>query len=103
MGTLDELLGGSGQVGRLQGFLRRYEQGAAADGVSDQEPLDYRQAAGEAFRRMSPADREQLGEQLQQGARAHRVNLGGVLANPAARAASGGIAAMVVRQVQQHR
>jgi hypothetical protein len=63
MGTLDELLGGSGQVGRLQGFPRRYEQGA----------------------------------------RAHGVNLGGVLANPAARVALGGIAAMAARQVQQHR
>lgn len=57
MGTLDELLGGSGQGG----------------------------------------------QQLQQGAQAHGMNLGGLLANPAARAALGGIAAMVVRQVQQRR
>jgi hypothetical protein len=162
MGTLDELLGGGGQGGRLQDFLQRYEQGAPADGISDQEALDYHsqvaavaspegyeQAAGEAFRRMRPEDREQVGQQLQQGAQAHRVNLGGLLAggglgqlrdpgtlaqlagslqrqqpgllgqllgagqrgghsggllaNPAARAALGGIAAMVVRQVQQRR
>jgi hypothetical protein len=88
METLDELLGGSGQGGQLQDFPQRYEQGAPADGISGQEALDYR---------------EQVGQQLQQGAQAHGVNLGGLLANPAARAASGGIAAMVVRQVQQRR
>jgi hypothetical protein len=157
LGTLDSLLGG-GQLGKVQDFLQRYEQGAPADGISDQEALDhhdqvaaaaspeeYQQAAGEAFQRMTPEDREQVGQQLQRGAQAHGVDLGGdgpaqlrdpgtlaqlagtlqrrqpglledllgrgqggqggggMLANPAVRAALGGIAAMAVKRVLQQR
>jgi hypothetical protein len=82
MDTLGNLLGG-GQLGNVQDFLQRYEQGAPADGISDQEALDhhqqlaaqvspeqYEQAAGEAFGRMAPEEREQVGQQLQQGAQA---------------------------------
>jgi hypothetical protein len=162
MDSLGNLLGG-GQLGTMQDFLQRYEQGAPADGISDQEALDhhqqlaaqaspeqYEQAAGEAFGRMAPEEREQVGQQLQQGAQAHGLDLGallggggpgqlrdpgtlaqvagalqrqqpgllgnllgggrggqggggGLLASPAARAALGGIAAMVVKRALQQR
>jgi hypothetical protein len=91
MDTLGNLLGG-GQLGDIQDFLQRHEQGAPADGISDQEALDHHQllatqvspeqgeqAAGEAFRRMAPEEREQLGQQFQQGAQAQGLDLGGLL------------------------
>lgn len=160
MGTLEGLLGG-GQAGNLQQFLQRYEQGAPADGISDHEALDqhqrvataaspeqYQQFAAEAFGRMAPEEREQVGRQLQQGAQARGLDVagllggngldklgdpntlaqlaaalqrqqpglvgellggghngpgGGMLANPAVRAALGGIAAMAVKQLLQQR
>jgi hypothetical protein len=99
MDMLENLLGGE-QLGDVQDFLRRYERGAPAEGISDQEALDhhqqvaakvppeqYQQAAGEAFDRMSPQEREQVGQQLQQGAQAHRLDLGSLLGG-----AGGGLA-----------
>ena len=90
MDMLGNLLGDQG--GNVQDFLRRYEEGAPAEGISDQEALDhhqqlaaqvppeqYQQAAGEAFGRMSPDERQQVAQQLQQGAQAQGLDLGSLL------------------------
>ena len=89
MGLLDALLGsGQGQEDQ-QEFLRRFEQGPPWEGYTDQEVLkrygtvagqaseqEYRQAASEAFARMTPEQRVQFGQLLQQRAREQRVNVG---------------------------
>ncbi len=84
MGLLQQLLG-SGQ--EYQDFVNRYDQGAPYDGISGQEALNryqqiapqlppdvYQQSAQEAFSRMSPQDRMQLGQYLQQGAQQQGIN-----------------------------
>jgi nucleoid-associated protein YgaU len=88
MGLLDALLGsGQGQE-ENQEFLRRFEQGPPWEGYTDQEVLkrygtvagqasaqEYRQAASEAFARMSPEQRVEFGRLLQQRAREQGVDL----------------------------
>jgi hypothetical protein len=64
-------------------FSQRYEQGAPWDGFDDNEALDkyrrvapnvpqdvYQQSAEETFSRLSPEQRYELGQRLQQSARA---------------------------------
>jgi hypothetical protein len=156
MNMLQQLLGGGEQRQQYEDFTRRYDQGAPWDGISDQEALDryqqvapqlppamYQQSAQEAFSRLSPQERMQLGQYLQQQARQQNVQvadfnqdgiddrfqdpaylaqvtgrmdqqqpgllgqlLGGggsggqsMLANPIAKAALGGIAAMAVKNM----
>lgn len=61
----------------LRDFANRYEQGAPYDGISEEEAVsryrevvpelsgeDYRQSAREAFSRMEPEERAELGKQL---------------------------------------
>ncbi len=89
MGLLDALLGAGQGREDSQNFLQRFEQGAPWEGYSDQEvltrygtvagqasPQEYRQAAAEAFSRMSPEQRLEFGRMLQQRAREQRVDLG---------------------------
>lgn len=89
MGLLDALLGGGQGQEEQQDFLQRFEQGPPWEGYSDQEVLkrygtvagqasaqEYRQAASEAFARMSPEQRIEFGRLLQQRARDKHVNLG---------------------------
>ena len=85
---MDQLLGGlfGGQDddddrrrGRAQDFVSRYEQGPPYEGISDEEayhnyrqvagrlpPRDYEESAAEAFQRMSPQERMQFAQLLQQ-------------------------------------
>ncbi len=71
----------------FQDFINRYEQGPPSEGYSDQEvmsryqqvaphitPEVYQQSAQEAFSRMSPQERAQFGQYLQQQARTQNVN-----------------------------
>ena len=88
---MDQLLGGlfGGQDdedddrrrGRAQDFVSRYEQGPPYEGISDEEayhnyrqvagrlpPQDYEESAAEAFQRLSPQERMQFAQMLQQRA-----------------------------------
>lgn len=146
MGLLDNLLGNPQQQQDLQQYVTRYQQGAPHEGYSDQEvlqryqqvapqlpPQDYERAAEQAFSRMSPQDRTQFGQYVQQQAQGFGQGAGpaayedprylaqqttqlhqqqpgllgqllgggggtgsGMLANPAAKAALAGIAAMAI-------
>ncbi len=88
MGFLESLLGG-GQNNEqdYRGFVNRYEQGAPHEGYSDEEvanryqqvsrqlPADvYQESAQEAFSRMSPQERMQFGQYLQQQSRQQNYN-----------------------------
>ena len=78
---LGQLMGG-GQQQEFEDFSRRYDQGAPWDGFDEDEARDkyrrvapnlspdqYRESAEEAFSRMTPEQRYELGRQLQQSAR----------------------------------
>ncbi len=87
---MDQLLGGlfGGQDddddrrrGRAQDFVSRYEQGPPYEGISDEEayhnyrqvagrlsPQEYEESAAEAFQRLSPQERMQFAQMLQQRA-----------------------------------
>lgn len=87
MNFLENMLGGGGQQQQeYQNFVQRYEQGAPSEGYSDQEVLDrynqvatqlppqqYQQAAYQAFNRMAPQERSQLGQYLEQQAQQQGV------------------------------
>ena len=95
MGLFERLLGG--QPGgpppqqrrqEYQDFVSRYEQGPPWAGISDQEaagryqqvaphlpPEEYRRSAEEAFARLSPQERLQLGQYLRQRARQQGVDV----------------------------
>ena len=87
MSFLEQLFGGGQQRQEYQDFVNRYEQGAPWEGISNQEamsryqqvarqlpPQEYEQAAQEAFARMTPEQRRQLAQMLQQQARQQQVN-----------------------------
>jgi hypothetical protein len=93
MGILDELLGG-GQQKEYKDFVDRYEQGEPSEGYSDQEvlkrygevshsvpPDQYAQAAQEALSKLSPEERAEFLEMLQERAAARGVNLPGKVAS----------------------
>jgi len=83
MNFLDSLFGGGRDSEReYRDFVNRYEQGPSYEGYSDDEvfnryqqvsrqlPPDlYQESAQEAFSRMSPQERMQFGQHLQQQAR----------------------------------
>ena len=86
MNMLEQLLGGGQQRQEYQDFTQRYDQGAPWQGISDQEaytrfqqvapqlpPDMYQQSAQQAFERLSPDQRLQLGQYLQQQAHQQRV------------------------------
>ncbi|HEX8036628.1 MAG TPA: hypothetical protein VF510_22410 [Ktedonobacterales bacterium] len=87
MNFLENILGGGGQQQQdIQNFVQRFEQGPITEGYSDQEALDrygqvaaplppqqYQQAAYQAFNRMSPEERSQFGQYLQQQAQQQGV------------------------------
>lgn len=79
MGLIETLLSGGKQQADYQDFARRYDNGHPAEGYSDEEALnrhqevaaevpheDYLQAAHKAFDRLSPQERLQFGQHLQQ-------------------------------------
>lgn len=93
MGLLSELgslLGNQQQQQDLQGFVQRYQQGPPSDGYTDQEvasryqqvgaqlpPNIYQQAAQQSFGRLSPDERNQFGQMVQQQAMQQGINLPG--------------------------
>jgi len=81
MNILQNILGGGQQQQDYQGFVNRYDQGHPSEGYSDQEvmnryqqvapnlsPQQYQQAAQQSFERMSPQERMQFGQYMQQQA-----------------------------------
>ncbi|MGZ3675274.1 MAG: hypothetical protein ACXVCO_13290 [Ktedonobacterales bacterium] len=95
MNFLDSILSGSGQQQQdIQNFVQRFDQGSITEGYSDQEALDrysqvaaplppqqYQQAAYQAFARMSPEERSQFGQYLQQQAQQQGVPFPGQVGN----------------------
>jgi hypothetical protein len=88
MGILDELLGGGDRQRDYADFVKRYEQGHASEGYSDQEvvqrysdvahavpPDQYAQAAQEALARLSPEERAAFVKMLQERAQARGTDL----------------------------
>lgn len=84
---LQNLLGGGPQRQQYQDFAQRYDQGHPSEGYSDQEvlqryqqvaasssPQQYQDAAEQAFARLSPQERRQFGQYLQQRAQQQNVN-----------------------------
>ena len=94
MDLLEMLMGSSDTRTGFEDFLKRFEDGPPSEGYADQEVLDrygdvahkaspseYQQAARDAFTRLSPADREELGQLLSGQARSKRLNLPGLTPN----------------------
>lgn len=88
MNFLENIIGGSGtqQQQDINNFVQRFEQGSMTEGYSDQEALDryghvaahlppqqYQQAAYQTFDRMSPEERSQFGQYLEQQAQQQGV------------------------------
>ena len=82
MGLLDSLLADPSQQQDYQDFVGRYQQGQPHEGYTDQEvvqryqqvapnlsPQEYQAAAEQSYARLSPQERLQLGQYLQQQAR----------------------------------
>jgi hypothetical protein len=85
MNILQTILGG-GHEDDYRDFVNRYEQGSPHEGYSDDEvvnryqqvsrqiPQDvYQDSAQEAFSRMSPQERMQYGQYMQQQAQAAKL------------------------------
>jgi hypothetical protein len=94
MDLLEMLMGSSETRTGFEDFLKRFEEGPPSEGYADQEVLDrygevahkvsppeYQQAARDAFTRLSPADREELGQLLSGQARGKRLDLPGLIPN----------------------
>ena len=88
MDMLAQLLGGGQQRRQYQDFVNRYDQGAPWDGIDDREAYDryqqvapqlppqmYQESAQEAFSRLTPQQRLQLGQHLQQQTRQQGYNV----------------------------
>ncbi len=91
MSFFDQLLGGGQQQQEYQDFVDRYDQGAPWDGISDQEALErydqiapqmsqeqYMDAAQSAFAQMSPDERMQFGQYVQEQAMQQGLSLPGL-------------------------
>jgi hypothetical protein len=94
MGILDDLLGNEQLQKQYKDFVKRYEQGDPSEGYSDQEVLkrygevshavphdEYAQAAQEALSKLSPEERAEFLEMLQERAAARGVKLPGKAAS----------------------
>jgi hypothetical protein len=88
MDLLEMLMGSGPKRAEYEQFADRYEQGRPWEGYSDEEVLErygsvahnastsqYEDAAREAFARLSPDERSEFGQYLQQRAQTKGVNL----------------------------
>ncbi|CAN5746403.1 hypothetical protein BH20ACT14_BH20ACT14_05380 [soil metagenome] len=88
MGMIEELLGDESRRQKIEDFIARYEKGPPEEGISDDEskrhydeltrdlPEDeYREAASDAFGRMSSEQRREIAEKLRTEARAEGVSV----------------------------
>ena len=85
---LGNLMGNKQQRDDYTDFARRYDQGHPSEGYDDREVTDrynqvtrdmpndmYVDSAEEAFKRMSPQERQEFGRYMQQRARQQNVNI----------------------------
>ncbi len=83
----DSFMGGGQHQQEYEDFLNRYDQGHPSEGYDDDEVTSryqqvsqhlssqqYQEAAHESFGRMSPDERVQFGQSLQQQARSQGIN-----------------------------
>ena len=90
MGLLETILGSASQLQDFQGFVNRYQEGPPHEGYSGQEVLnryqqvapqipadDYKRAAQEALQRMSPQQRAEFLQNLQQQTQEQNIALPG--------------------------
>src|SRR5918997_947718 len=122
MDMLAQMLGGGQRRQEYQDFVNRYDTGATWDGISDREAYDryqqvarqlppqmYQESAQEAFSRLTPQQRMQLGQLQQQRPGILGDLLGGggggqgMLQSPIAKAALAGIAAAAVKKMMSGR
>jgi len=88
MDLLEMLMGNNQARDGFQDFLKRFEEGPPSEGYEDREVLDrygkvahnvsqsdYKQAAREAFGRLSPTDREEFGRMLAGRAQSKGIDL----------------------------
>ncbi len=88
LGQLGQLLGGGQQREQSRDFVKRYDTGSPWDGISDEEassryqqvaphlPNDmYQESAQEAFSRLTPQQRTQFGQYMQQQTRQQQVDI----------------------------
>src|SRR5690606_19704041 len=88
MDIFRELLGGGEQRQSYEDFVRRYQQGPPSEGYSGEEVMeryqrvapnlssqDFMQAAHQAFANMSPEEREQFAQYVNQEARQRQVTI----------------------------
>src|SRR5579864_1062524 len=79
MGLVDSLLNNPKAQQEMQSYVQRYQQGPPHEGYSDQEvlqryqqvapqlaPQEFQQAAVQAFNNMSPDERMQFGQYVEQ-------------------------------------
>jgi hypothetical protein len=112
--ALEGLLGGNPRRQEYEDFVNRYNQGPPSEGYSDQEvaeryqqiapklpPQDYQQAAVAAFERMSPQEREQFAQYVQQQARQQNVPIGDILGGRSKQYQDPGSLAQATTQLQQ--
>jgi len=91
MNLLEMLMGNSQTQEGFKDFLNRFEEGPPSEGYGDKEvldrygevahkvsPLDYEQAARDAFGHLSQTDREEFGQLLAGQARSKRLDLPGL-------------------------
>jgi hypothetical protein len=91
MSIFDQILGGGQQQQEYQDFVNRYDQGSPWEGITDQEALDrygqiapqlsqdqYVDAAQHAFAQMSPDQRMEFGQFVQQQAMQQGISLPGM-------------------------
>lgn len=113
MNQLENVLGG-GLNQEVQDFAHRYEQGSPTEGYSDQEAMQryqqiapklspgaYLQAAGQTLSQMSPEQRTQLGQQLQQQASQQGISFPAVQSAPQQHQSPGPLAQVLTQFHQQ--
>ena len=84
---LQSIMGGGRRQQETQDFVNRYDQGPPWAGISDQEAMShyqqvagrippdmYEQSAQEAFARLTPQQRQEFYQHLQQQARQQNLN-----------------------------
>src|SRR5581483_11182748 len=114
MQALGGLLNNPQQQTEYQDFVNRYNNGRPSDGYSHEEvqqrynqiapqlpPQDYQQAAVAAFERMSPQERQQFAQYVQQQAQQQGLNMGGAFGGGPQQYQDPGALARMTTQVHQ--
>ncbi len=114
MNLLDDLLGGGQQKQEIQDFVNRFQQGKPTEGYSGQEALqryqqvatnlpagDYLQAAEQMLSKMTPEQRTQLSQYIEQQASQQGQKLPAPQASSGQQQNGGGLAQVLTQLHQQ--